>query len=80
MKRAFLISLAVALTCCVTPFTANAAYVSAPEIGDSLATSSIVESVYAERVAYLVNQQRKRIPTFVKHLEKRHHGFVCHHP
>ena len=60
MKRAFLISLAVALTCCVTPFTANAAYVSAPEIGDSLATSSIVESVYAERVAYLVNQQRKQ--------------------
>lgn len=58
MKRAFLMPLAAALICALTPFTAEAATVSAPEIGNVTVTS-VEDDMDAERVAYLVNVKRR---------------------
>ena len=57
MKRAFLIPLVLGLVCSLTPFSASAASVSAPDITTSVVSES--EAYNAERVAVLVNQLRK---------------------
>ena len=58
MKRAFLIPLAAAVICSISPLFVNAASVSVPEVSDTIVSAGQAEA-YAERVAAMVNQVRR---------------------